>query len=320
MIDSVRFVNAVKKHALSRGHLACLGDIATLNVTRGCAARCIFCHARCYAGAPPPDTVLLYQSLPAQLRLELENPRRKSPLPEFVVFGTASDGFIGGDPVEQVTRACLEVLLRRKIGVSFSTRGLIPDETLHLLEHFHSLVRITIPLVSLSSDYTSVWEPNTALPHERLFLIQKLQHHGINPLVRLDPIIPFVNDGTDDLKQLFSTVRSLGIHHVTANFLHLRPGVMAQLTREAPLSARRLVLGCFPSQHTESAEEVLFDQLPTRQRLAELSRIQRIGHEQGIHVDACACQNPHVPAAPCSIVPILDPPRIQHRQPDLFSS
>ena len=41
-------------------------------------------------------------------------------------MATATDGFLGGPQVQQVTRACLEILLNRSIGVSLSTRGSDP--------------------------------------------------------------------------------------------------------------------------------------------------------------------------------------------------
>ncbi|MCA9667034.1 MAG: radical SAM protein [Myxococcales bacterium] len=297
----VKVLAAHKKHALARGTLACAGDVATLNVTRGCAARCVFCYARCYSGAPEPGTLVVYRDLPAQLRHELDNPRRKSPRPRYVLFASASDAFLGGQHVLHTTRACLDILLRRNIGVSLSTRGLIPDDVVELLGRHHDIVRVTIPIASLSEQYTSSWEPGTATPRERLFMIQRLREVGVEPAVHISPLIPFVNDGNDDLRALLSALVALGVDQAQASFVHLRPGVAEQIEAEAPAGSRRLVLGVFPA--LASGQPVRFAHIDPQQALSSLRRLQRIAREQGARVSACRCHNPGLPAANCLIEP-----------------
>ena len=301
----MELVAAQKSHALSRGELGCVGELATLNVTRGCAARCTFCYARCHPGAPPPGTVGLYQALPSLLRQELDSPRRKRPLPPFVALSTASDAFLGGPAVAATTHACVEIVLNRGLGLSFATRGDIPPETLRALARRPERVQVTIPLPSLSPDYVARWEPGTASPRERLFLLQRLQEAGLTPAVRLDPLIPYVNDETESLRKLCSALSALGHTQAMVSFLHLRPGVAEQLHREAPPEALRLLLGAFPSQGSDRPSR--FDHLPQRQLLGLLRRVQRIGREQGIRLSACRCQNPGLPAARCPIAPAEGP-------------
>lgn len=310
----MKVLSAAKKHVLSRGTIRCLGEVSTVNTARGCAGLCAFCYARCYTGAPPPDTLLIYPELPAQLRHELDSRRRKNPLPGYVIFSSASDAFVGGPQVLRLTRACLEILLRRDVGVALSTRGVIPDEIIELLAAHRSRVQITIPLASLSEDYTRQWEPGTAPPEQRLFTAQRLQHAGIEPNLRLAPLIPFVNDSTDDLRQLVSAVAALGVKQMMTTLLQLRRGVGAQLEREAPAEARRLVLGSFPSQqHEGHAAE--FDHVAQRHALAMLRRAQRIGREHGVRISACRCHNPGLPSSVCPVAPAQHDPV---EQPQLF--
>jgi DNA repair photolyase len=307
----MKLVGATKKHALTRGVIGCVGEVATLNVTRGCAGECVFCYARCLQGAPPPGTALAYDEVASLLRYQLEPSHRKSPLPAFVVFSTASDGFLGGARVRAITHSCLDILLQRSVGASLSTRGEIPDETLALLKRHPRLVQVTVPLVSLSEEYTSIWEPGTAPPRERLFLLQKLLAAGVRPRVRLEPLIPFVNDHTEQLRELFSALRGIEITVATLGFLHLRPGVDEQLRREAPEGQRGLVLGSF-ADLGESPDR--FHHLPDRQRLSSLRRIQRVAREAGLRLSACHCQNPGIPAAACPVKPPeLPPPRGEQR-------
>lgn len=311
----MKILPAQKKHALSRGKLRCVGEIATLNVSRGCAGACAFCFARCYSGAPPPGAVALYHELPGLLRRELDSRHRKRPLPRWVLFATACDGFLGGPEVLQVTRQCLEILLRRQVGVSLSTRGEIPDDIVAMLARHAEHVRVFVPLVSLSRDYHAAWEPGAASARRRLFLIQRLREAGLRPRVRLDPLIPFVNDDTENLRQLFSALNGLGVRQVIASYLHLRPGVGPQIQAEAPVQARPLVLGGFPELEDQPER---FHHLPLNMRQASVRRLERIARERGLSVSICYCNNPGLTTARCPVVPPQLPEPDQDRQGSLF--
>lgn len=298
MPNPIQIVHAEKKHALTMGHFGCLGEVATLNVARGCAGMCVFCYARCYTGAPPAGQLLLYTNLPAVLRRDLDSAKRRTPLPRFVVFSSATDGFLGGQPVMDITRACLDVLFNRRIGVSLSTRGTIPEDVLLRLKRDAARVRVLIPLPSLSEAYTRLWEPGTAAPRARLHVIERLRRAGIMPEIRLDPIIPFVNDGTEELREVVSALVGLGIGHATASFFHLRPGLREQIQLEAPDPYRRLMLGGFSRETVKT-----YEHLSVRQRIATYQRLQRIGREHGLKITACHCQNPGIPAGQCAVKP-----------------
>ncbi len=298
----MRVLSATKRHPLSRGWIACVGDVATLNVTRGCAGACVFCYARCYSNAPERDTLLLYRDLPGQLRRELDSRRRRSPLPGYVVLGSAGDPFLGGGQTVAISRACIEVLLRRGIGVSLSTRGDIPDDVIQLMARHADRVQITVPLASTSASYTEAWEPGTALPGERLFLVQRLQAAGLEPTMHLEPLIPFVNDDSEQLRDVVSALVGLGLKTAMLRLLQLRRGVAEQLRREAPSDLLRMVLGCFPSQQ-DRGRPAEFDHVAPRQALSILRRTQRIGREHGLRIQACRCHNPGLPAGRCQIEP-----------------
>jgi len=298
----LKILSATKKYALSRGHVGCLGEVATINLARGCAAGCTFCYARCVSGAPPPGSLLLYRDLADQLAHELDR-RRRRPVPSFVLFSTASDPFLGGDPVLALTRATLELLVKRNIGVSLSTRGEIPDDVIDLLARHAPHVQVTVPLVSLSETYTRTWEPGTAPPRRRLFLVQRLLQAGVGAVqVRLEPIIPFANDATDSLREVASALVGLGLDSAMVGYMHLRPGVAEQVKRETTPDQSALVLGGFAPDPLQPLPGK-FQHLPIKLRTTNLRRIQRIGRELGLHLSACHCQNPGIPARQCPLQP-----------------
>lgn len=298
----MRVLAATKKHPLARGRIGCVGEVPTLNVARGCAGGCVFCYARCFSNAPERDTLLVYRDLPGQLRRDLDSRRRRSPLPGYVILASAGDAFLGGPHVVSITRACIDVLLRRGVGISLSTRGFIPEDIIDQLARHAERVQITIPIASVSDRYTQAWEPGTALPADRIFLAQRLLSAGLEPTVHIEPIIPFVNDDNEGLRDVISAIVGLGLKTTMLRILQLRRGVAEQLRREGPVEAQRMVLGCFPSLH-HTGRPAEFDHVAPRQALSILRRAQRIGREHGLRVQACRCHNPGLPAGVCSIAP-----------------
>lgn len=308
---------ADKQHGCTRGRLPCLGEVATVNVTRGCAGQCTYCYARCYTGAPAPGKLLIYRNLPALLRHELDSARRRRALPDFVLFCSAGDPFLGGPEVLELSRACLELLLRRDIGVSLMTRGVVPEEILALLVRHRPRVRISVALASTADDYTQRWEPGTALPQARLRLLQRLLELELAPQVHIEPLIPFVNDGTEALRRLMSALEGLGVHRAVVSLLQLRPGVAAQLAREAPQGVQRLVLGCFPSGR-RGGRRSEYEHLVQSHALGMVRRLRSAAAEHGLVLTVCHCHNPGLDGGRCELAPTPASPAAV-AQADLFA-
>ena len=296
----LKVLSARKAHPLTRGVLGCIGEVATLNVTRGCPAACAFCHARCYRGAPPPGETLHFRLLARQLRRKLESGLIR--VPHFVLIGTAGDAFVGDFPeLAQSALACMRELLARGIGVSLATRGILTDPVRQLLTDRAARVRVTVAITSLDEGYNAAWEAGSPQPQQRLLQIQSLQEAGVPLAVRVEPLIPFVNDRNESLQRLFSALAGTGVTRVQLGFLHLRPGVAEQLQAEAPADARRLVLGSYPGY--SSRRPKTFEHLPNSVALPILRRVQRIARTAGIRATACACQNPGLPGESCPLAP-----------------
>ena len=68
---------------------------------------------------------------------------------------------------------------------------------------------------TLDHDLARRLEPNAPPPSRRLDALEKLSRAGIPVGVRLDPIIPFLNDG--DIERLLKEVKNAGAIHVTSS-------------------------------------------------------------------------------------------------------
>jgi DNA repair photolyase len=209
-----------KSSVLSPSTLKCLNDTPTLNPTAGCAHLCSYCYARGYSNYPGDGTIVLYTSLAEKLENELS---RKRKTPGFVYFSPSCDAF---QPVRQVldtTYSLMALLLKKGIGVSFLTKGRIPDRFIALFKLHSNNVNAHIGITTLNRQLQKQIEPHAATPGTRLKNIRALTQIGILPEIRFDPLIPGLTDSTSNLEPLLKILGRLGIKSVGLNYLFLRP-------------------------------------------------------------------------------------------------
>jgi DNA repair photolyase len=137
-----------KSRILTKAQFGCLRNAYALNITRGCEFTCVYCYARGYPDAPFSGEVQLYRNLAEKLAAELDSPRRRSVI-DRIVFNTASDSFQTHPAILDITYDTMSVLLERRIGFSFLTKGWIPDRFIALFTRFPELIVAKIGMVSL---------------------------------------------------------------------------------------------------------------------------------------------------------------------------
>jgi len=167
-----------------------------------------------------PTWPKLYTNLAEKLENELS---RKRKIPEFVYFSPSCDAF---QPVKQVldtTYRLMTLLLKRGIGVSFLTKGRIPDRFIALFESHSDNVNAHIGITTLNRQIQKQIEPHAATPGSRLKNIRALIQIGILPEVRFDPLIPGLTDPVSNLEPLLKILGGLGIKRAGLNYLFLRP-------------------------------------------------------------------------------------------------
>jgi DNA repair photolyase len=289
-----------KSRVLSRAGFGCLRGAYTVNVTRGCAFDCVYCYARGYPEAPATGQVYLYRNLPGKLAAELDNPRHRAPVRR-VIFNTASDSFQSHPDILDVTFRAMSVLMERRIGFSFLTKGEIPRRFIDLFAGRPQLVSAGIGLVSIQPHFRDRFEPHAATPSARLKNIEELSAAGVEVEVRVDPIIPFRSDDPPGIRSLFGALAERGIRRVTLSYLHLRPAIFEQLRCELPPAEFALLRACFETRPWSVVGSATRSKLiPAALRRKGYRRFTEIADEFGIIPLICACKNPDLPAQLCS--------------------
>jgi len=298
-LESYNVIPKLRKgRVLTPAHFGCLDGIPTLNITNGCLFQCTYCYARGYSQAPRKGEVYLYVNLPNLLEEELS---RKKVVTQWVILNTSSDCFQSHPDILRVTLEVVRILLDHGIGISFLTKGVIPQQCLELFGGAPEKILGQIGLVSLSNRYWKEYEPNTPSPEKRMENIQRLKEIGITPEIRIDPIIPFITDTEAEVKTLFRRLQKMGVRRVTLSYLHLRPAIQKQLMKELSPLHRSLMESCFRTQEWKTVDSSTKTKLlPKTIREKGYERIRKIAKDSGIAAFVCQCKNPDLKGDLCS--------------------
>ena len=308
-----------KSAVLTPSKLPCMARMPSINLTAGCAHGCVYCYAQGYCGHPGHDKVVVYANLLEKLRDELS--RRREP-PAAVCFSSSSDLFQPVPEVLDLAFDVLDLLLRRRIGVVFLTKGRIPRRHMDLLTANAPWVRAQIGLVTLDRRLLRIFEPRTATPYVRLEQARTLVDAGIATQVRLDPILPGVTDDPDALHALCAALADVGIREIAASTLFLRPALAGILYNrlKRPKMFRRLAEAFEPRRwlrlKTDRGRVLTLSPARRRQTFDWLTAIAR---QYGITVRICGCKNPDLTAQTCHMAGPWSPPEIVERQLALFA-
>lgn len=292
-----------KTAVLKRSSLRCLSRQPTINLTAGCAHRCLYCYANGYSVHPGENNVVLYVNTLEKLTRELPRKRVK---PVSVYFSPSCDLFQPVDEILDLAYRVLEYLLGRGGGVAILTKGVIPPRHMALLCRHPQLVQMQIGMISLEEEIRRVFEPRAAEGETRIAQIRQLLHAGIATQVRMDPILPGVTDSPDHFEMFCETISRLGVRILAAATLFLRPTIWQSLRAHLSDSAwyDRLV---DPFREavwsTLQAEDSPVFVLPISVRRRIYDSLLSAARKHDMHVNICACKNIDLPelASGCHI-------------------
>ncbi|MFQ6123720.1 MAG: radical SAM protein [Candidatus Heimdallarchaeota archaeon] len=208
------------KSALSKSGL---GYDYALNPYRGCEHGCTYCYAPAVLRESRSwgQFVDIKRNIPSILARELRRQRKGH-----VGIGTVTDAY---QPVEQryeVTRRCLEQLLRVDFPISVQTKSPLVLRDLDLLQQF-SRVDVGVTITTLDETFRKVFEPRAASVPERLVTLEQLSAHGIPTWLFLGPILPAITDR--DLEGLIKAAAKANVQEIIIDKLRLKAGIWKRM-------------------------------------------------------------------------------------------
>lgn len=195
-------------------------SILRLDPYIGCSFNCRYCFVKSLpgvGGAPRP--IPGYPRLLERVLLRLSG----TPLLDMPFrLSALTDPLQSIEGVMKYTYEVLRLALSNGLKILLSTKSALVahepwlDQILRLAERHSITVQMT--LVTLDKRLSRCMEPGAPPPEERLKAIEVLADSGVPVVVRLQPLIPFINDSEDELETLLSSVAAVGTRQVIAEY------------------------------------------------------------------------------------------------------
>lgn len=215
------------KTALSKSNLP--GLTYSLNPYRGCQHNCAYCYVPNVLRIKREEWgsfVNIKTNIPNVLSKELRNKK-----PGIVAISTVTDPY---QPIEKkynLTRYCLEQLLKYDFQVSIQTKSKLILRDLDMISKFTN-ADIMISIGTLNDDERKIIEPYTSSINDRLEIIKQFSKNGINTSVFFGPIYPTIK--IENLNEIIDTFTNYGASEIMYDKLNKKPGIMNNIINKAP--------------------------------------------------------------------------------------
>ncbi len=195
----------------AKGILTTNGGRCGMNIYRGCSHGCIYCDSRskCYQFTHPFEDIEVKQNAPMLLEAALKSKRKKC----MIGTGSMSDPYMHCETELELTRKCLEIIHRYGFGLAIQTKSDRILRDIDLLDDINKDTRcvVQMTLTTYDDELCSILEPNVCNTKRRLEVLKMMQERGIPTIVWITPILPFINDTEDNVRQILEACAKVGV-------------------------------------------------------------------------------------------------------------
>ena len=256
--------------------LCTCGPKLSLDPYTGCPGECAYCYAATYLWRYwGPERVQPKRDLLARLRRDLAriNAAPDGPLAAWqgawVTVSNSSDPY----PVVPAADERELVLTRRALQA-------LGEAGLEVLRPERTVIGVTV--TALDARLAARLEPGMPSPQARLAAVAEATRAGFAALVRVDPLVPGLNEGEDALRELVAAIAAAGARQVVSSTVKLQPGSRQRLAARFPQIARSLA-----EDYTESQGRGGYRQLPRGRREELLSGLRERVLHAGLAFSVC---------------------------------
>jgi DNA repair photolyase len=193
------------------------GNNYNMNIYKGCCHGCIYCDSRsdCYQ-VENFDEVRTKENALAIIQRELKSKRRTG----VIGTGAMSDPYNPFEKELKLTRGALELINRHRFGISITTKSNLVLRDIDILKAIsqHSPVLINVTITAAEDKLSKKIEQNVAVSSERFATIKKLSQEGIFTGILLMPVLPFIEDTTENITSIIKQAHNSGAKFIYAGF------------------------------------------------------------------------------------------------------
>lgn len=212
----IKYIEA--KHILQTNKtLEWFGAEYCVNLYRGCSFCCIYCDSRssCYQDFEF-DLIKPKKNAISILESELAHKRKRG----IIDTGAMSDPY---NPLEKelnLTKDFLSLANQYDFGVSITTKSTLIERDIDIL---HSIscknpVICEITITTAKDDLSKKLEPYAPLSSKRFKTLEKLSNAGLFAGIVLMPVLPFIEDTSDNISSIIQLAADAGASFIYPYF------------------------------------------------------------------------------------------------------
>ena len=195
----------------AKGILTANGGHCGMNIYRGCSHGCIYCdsRSRCYQFTHAFEDIEVKRNAPELLEKALKSKRNKC----MIGTGAMSDPYMHCEAELGLTRKCLEIVKDHGFGIAIQTKSDLILRDIDLLDEINRSAKcvVQMTLTTYDDDLCKILEPNVCNTKRRIEVLEEMRKRGIPTIVWITPILPFINDTEDNLKNILDECIRVGV-------------------------------------------------------------------------------------------------------------
>ena len=202
----------------------------TVNPYTGCSHACLYCYASSYikdAFTPRPKSNLLGNVL---------KDLRVIPKGSIINISSSSDPYIPLEEKKQLTRKILERIIDNYV-VEIVTKSNLVTRDISILKRGRAVVSITI--TTLDEKLASIIEPGAPSPLKRIEAIKELSENNIPVVLRFDPLLPFLTDNEENIRNIVRTAAKAGAKHLVSSTYKAKIDNLSRILSAFPILSEK---------------------------------------------------------------------------------
>jgi len=204
-----------------KGRRQCSQERFLLNPYNGCSLGCFYCYGRAFPGYfrefHKRGSIFVFRDFDKTVARQLDSLN----VGFCGYLSPVTEPFQEIDKFYNLSLKIIKVFVERNLPIEFITKERIPQEAISLMKtQEHSFGQVSI--LTLHHKLSRLLSAGPA-PDILFDNLRRLSRNKIYAVCRIDPILPFVTDKREELRELLITAKNNGANHIITSILDIPP-------------------------------------------------------------------------------------------------
>lgn len=270
-----RSIERPKIEFLKQPYGAVCMEMIGVNLSVGCDNKCLYCHYEEIPKKKYPDS--------EGAAVDISPIYKMQDFPKHIYLSPYSEPF--HEKTWRLAHELMSFLLPKGIIFWILTKSIIPNKILRLIKKYPKQIEIGVGITNFDQERNSIVEPHCPPAEERLENTFKLAKTGCRYGIRMDPLIPLLDDTAEKIESFVDKISSVGVKELVASYLIVPVDLYKKLKKIPPMKAS---LKLFRDKSPTTAGMAL--SIPLEDKKKKYSEINAICKSRGVFFRICGCR------------------------------